>query len=168
MLPNIDLRIQNIVKALEQVIIPALPHGEKLAKDQAGLCIGHLNMIARQWKLSAAFEATSLAAMEALGKRLVPLVDPVFAAQITATLDSVAGTARDDPDAMEAAIVELGGTIDKAILGGDGRFALPPAAWTAILDYGDRQSLRERSWFADNGLDPDRLTLPGIAEVVRL
>ena len=141
MLPNIDLRIQNIVKALEQVIIPALPPGEKLAKDQAGLCIGHLNMIARQWKQCAQFEATSLAAMEALGRKLASLVDPVFAAQIRA--------------------------IDKAILGRDGRFALPSAAWNAILDYGDRQSLRERSWFSDNGLDPDRLTLPGIAQVVR-
>ena len=167
MLPNIDLRIQNIVKALEQVIIPALPPGEKLAKDQAGLCIGHLNMIARQWKQCAQFEATSLAAMEALGRKLASLVDPVFAAQITASLDRVASTSRDNPDAMEAAIVELGRAIDKAILGRDGRFALPSAAWNAILDYGDRQSLRERSWFSDNGLDPDRLTLPGIAQVVR-
>ena len=60
MLPSIDLRIANIVKALEQVVLPALTARERLAKDQVNLCIGHLQMIAQQWRWAAAFEAAVL------------------------------------------------------------------------------------------------------------
>ena len=60
MLPSIDLRIQNLVKALQEVVVPAIPERERLARDQAMLVIGHLRMIAVQWKSALLFEAQSL------------------------------------------------------------------------------------------------------------
>ena len=60
MLPSIDLRIANMIKALEQVILPALPKRERLARDQANLVIGHLRLMSPQWKTAVRFEEVTL------------------------------------------------------------------------------------------------------------
>ncbi len=166
MLPSIDLRIANIVKALEQVVLPALTARERLAKDQVNLCIGHLQMIAQQWRWAAAFEAGSFQAMIALAEEMLPSVDPSYAEELAQAIASAKAVEGHDLAAVEHAIVALGGLIDRIILGEDGQVALAPAIWEAVLSYGEKQSLRERTWFAATGLDPDRKELPSIAEMM--
>ncbi|WP_068084319.1 hypothetical protein [Novosphingobium rosa] len=160
MLPDIDLRIACIVKALEQAILPALPTRERLARDQIRLCIGHLQMIGQQWRWAEAFEAASLAAMIALGRQLLPCVDHAFHDALSAGLEQ-AGTG----DA-NAAIRALGGIIDRIILGENGTIALSAPAREAILTYGEEQARRERIWFAGNALDPDRHDLPSFTTLI--
>ena len=48
--PDIDLRLQSMLKALTDVIVPALPAQERMAREQAGLLIGHLQIISEQWR----------------------------------------------------------------------------------------------------------------------
>lgn len=165
MLPSIDLRIANVIKALEQVILPALTPRERLARDQINLCIGHLRMIGEQWRWAAAFESGSFHAMIALAKAMQPSVDPFYADELAAAIISADAIEGDDL-AVEHGIVALGGLIDRIILGEDGQFPLAPELWNAVLAYGERQATRERTWFAATGLDPDRRELPGIAEMM--
>lgn len=162
MLPSIDLRIANIVKALEQVVLPALTGRERLAKDQVNLCIGHLQMIAQQWRWAAAFEVGSFHAMIALAETMLPAVDPGYAEELAQAIASAKAVEGQNLAEVEHAIVALGGLIDRIILGEDGKVALAPAVWEAVLDYGEKQALRERIWFAPTGLDPDRKELPSI------
>lgn len=42
MLPNITLRIENLIKAMETIVIPAVDPDNDLATEQAQLIIGHL------------------------------------------------------------------------------------------------------------------------------
>lgn len=162
MLPSIDLRIANVVKALEQVVLPALAPGERLARDQVVLCVGHLQMIAAQWRWAAAFEARSLDAMITLADEVTPLIDPSFRDELAAVLTAAKQTDRHNLGAIEEAVVHLGGVIDRIILGDDGKLPLPDAVRDAVLAYAERQATRERAWFAQTGLDPDRQELPSI------
>lgn len=166
MLPSVDLRIANVIKALEQVILPALMPRERLARDQINLCIGHLRMIGEQWRWAAAFENGSFHAMIALAKAMQASVDPFYADELAAAIMSADAIEGGDLATVEHGIVALGGLIDRIILGEDGQFPLAPELWDAVLTYGERQATRERTWFAATGLDPDRHELPGIAEMM--
>lgn len=165
MLPNIDVRLANCIKALEQVVIPSLPEDERMAREQALLVIGHLRMIGEQWKHALRFETASLEAMSALA-RSIAVSDPGFGGELADALAASEAIDRRDIDAVEAAICRVGAAIDQAILGGDGTAALSPTAVSAILDYGEKQALRERTWFKLCGLDPDAGELPAIEAVL--
>ena len=166
MLPSIDVRIANIVKALEQVIMPALPARERLARDQIRLCLGHLHMIGEQWRHAGAFEAAALGAMVELGEELIAGADARYAEDLRAALAAAKGVGASDHAGVAANIGELGGVIDRIILGDDGKVPLSEAAREAILAYGEKQATRERTWFAMTGLDPDRKNLTDIATMM--
>ncbi|AGH51800.1 hypothetical protein G432_20590 (plasmid) [Sphingomonas sp. MM-1] len=166
MLPDIDLRIDNMLKALEQVVIPALPSDGRLARDQVNLVIGHLRMVKDQWRFAVKFEAGSLANMIRLGTDLAGQADERYQDELGAALAAARDADPTDQAALAAVIGTLGGVIDRIILGEDGRVPLPPPAFAAVIDYGRRQARRERSWFAGTGLDPDRAELPTIAQTM--
>lgn len=166
MLPSIDLRITNMIKAISDIVLPALPAHEKLAQEQARLIIGHLAIIKDQWKLAVRFERGSFEAMHALAEKLVGHVDGEQAAALRAAITMVALTDRADSDALVAGIKTLGTAVDAVILGDDGTRPLSKAAQDAVLDYGERQAMRERTWFAGTGIDPDKSELPSLSEVI--
>lgn len=162
MLPNIDLRIANMIKALEQVVLPALPSDQRLARDQARLVIGHLAMVRDQWKLAARFEARNLDGLLQLAEELEKTVQ---AGPLRAAAKAANAADRRDVDAVEDACTAIGRAIDEIIIG-DGATPLPQAAIDAILKHGEGQAWRERIWFRGHGLDPDMGTLPAIAAAI--
>lgn len=160
MLPSIELRIQNLVKALSQVVLPAIDPGNGLAREQAQLVIAHLHLIAQQWTRAPAFEAGSLAALQALAERLADLADGGrVTSQAGAELRSALG--RD--------FATLGNAVARLIVatGEDGAPAFRAQLDEQVLEYGAHQAWRERVWFAGSGLDPDRASLPSIDEMLR-
>lgn len=166
MLPNIDVRIANLIKAMEQVVLPALPKSERLARDQAMLVVGHLRMISGQWKSALRFEQVSLDALIDLAEKLAGVVAEPFAGQLTAAAATARAADRGSVDGVEAANKELGAVIDNAILGGPDHAPFPQAAVDVLFDYGSRQARVERTWFKAIGFDPDRADLPEIADVL--
>jgi hypothetical protein len=165
MTPNPDLRLANCIKALEQVIIPGLPPGERLAREQAMLVIGHLSMIGAQWKSALRYEAASLDAMVSLAEGLQQS-EPAYLAALGTALTAIADIDRSDFDAVEQAVKLIGTVIDTVINGDEGTRPLSPASVDALLAYADRQAYRHRTWSAGCGLDPDKADLPPISEVL--
>ena len=49
MLPDISIRINNLIKAMEKTIAPAIDPDNGLAKEQAALVVSHLRMLDQQW-----------------------------------------------------------------------------------------------------------------------
>lgn len=164
MLPNIDLRIATMIKALEQVILPALPRDQRLARDQAMLVVGHLNMLGGQWKRALRFEQVSLDDLVGLARALLPAVDATFDAPLTEAIDAAQACDQADVLALERANSALGRIVDLVILGGDDHLALTQAAQNAVLEYALRHARRERTWFQANNMDPDHADLPTIEE----
>jgi hypothetical protein len=162
MLPNIDLRIANMIKALEQVILPALPRDQRLARDQALLIAGHLRMLGGQWKEALRFEQISLDDLAGLARTLSGLVDAPFREPLETALASAQAVDRTSITALEQSFTALGTVVDATILGGAGHIPLPSAAHDAVLAYGMRHARRERTWFKAAHLDPDHADLPAI------
>ncbi|MCB2051193.1 MAG: hypothetical protein KDE63_07160 [Novosphingobium sp.] len=166
MLPSLDVRFNNLIKAVEQVIGPVIPKEEKLAQEQVRLVVGHLTIMKEQWKDAVRFEAGSYRLMRGLAENLVPLVDDDQASDLRAALSETQATPEDNIDRLNAAICTLGTSIDRVILGEDGRKPLSKEARLVLLDYGEASSLRDRVWFRGNGIDPDRESLPPLEDVI--
>ena len=166
MLPNIDVRIANLIKAMEQVVLPALPRSERLARDQAMLVVGHLRMIAGQWKSALRFEQVTLDALIDLAEKLAGVVAAPFAGRLADAAKTARAADRGSVVGLEQAYTALGTVIDEAILGGPDHVAFPPAAVDVLFEYGTRQARLERTWFKAIGFDPDRAELPEIADVL--
>jgi hypothetical protein len=166
MLPNIDLRIANLVKALEQVILPALPANQRLARDQVQLAIGHLRMLGGQWKTALHYEKISLNDLAGLARDLSVNVEGQLKTVLNTALETALSCDHGNVDALEQANKTLGQAVDTVILGGETHEPLSQAATDAILGYSLRHARRERIWFQANQLDPDRVDLPDIATML--
>jgi len=166
MLPNIDVRIANMIKAIEQVVLPALPKSERLARDQAMLVVGHLRMISGQWKHAVRFEQVTLDALIGLADKLAGILAEPFAGELADAAKVARGADRGSVDALEQAYSALGAVIDNAILGGPDHAPFPQAAVDVLFEYGSRQAHVDRTWFKAIGFDPDRADLPEIADVL--
>jgi len=169
MLPSIDLRIQNLVKALVEVVLPALPPTERLARDQAALVVGHLRMIAEQWKFALRFESQSLDHLLDLAGNLAAADVPMGAElrrRLAASVAKFRSTDRADGNAIETAIIDIGADIDQVIQGDGTESRIPAELMRLVLQYGAIQARRERTWFQGNMLDPGRAGLPSIAEML--
>lgn len=166
MLPSVDVRFRNMMKAMQEVVAPAIPDDQKLAQEQVRLIVGHLAMLKDQWKDAVRYEAGSFRMMSELAEALVPQVDQEQAATLRAALDEVAAVDIYDIDALNAGICTLGAAVDKVILGEEGSKPLSRGAWNVILSYGEKDALRSRVWFKGNGIDPDRDKLPPLETVI--
>jgi hypothetical protein len=158
-LPSIELRIQNLIKALSQVVLPAIDPGNALAREQAQLVIGHLELIARQWERAPAYEAQAFAALRELADRLVRDAEGG-----SGTMEAAAALREAPPRRAE-----VGDAIDRLIraASADGSPGFRARLENAVLEHGALHAWRERVWFAGTGLDPDASALPSIDEMLQ-
>lgn len=174
MTPDLGTRLDTVITALRQVVIPALPADEVLAREQATLCIGQLTVLAQQYRHVADYEALCLAEMSALAATL--LADAAGGPDTTrAAVDlrtcleqgeTVPGPVPTTPvhqrrNAIAARIDEL-----LRAAGRDGTDAFRALTERVVVEHGARQAGRDRSWFRACGMDPDAATLPTIPELL--
>lgn len=179
MTPDLGTRLDTIVRALEQVVVPALPLDEVLAVEQATLCIGHLAMLREQYRHLADYEALCLADMTALGGELAGaasggLKTTEAAAALREAVGSSTADVRSAAEAGPAASAAhrrrnvVAAAVD-ALLLASARDADPEfhaVSQRLVVAHGLRQSARDRAWFRDCGMDPEAATLPSIPELV--
>lgn len=162
MLPSVEIRIQNLIKAMQQVVLPAVSADNKLAQEQAQLVIAHLQMLGLHWDKAHRFERSSFEAMRRLATALCKSAaggartTVVVQALARAIEDSMAMPASTAPQIAEA-ITVLGTAVDRLILAisEDADSQSRRLTQALILDYAKLQARRERTWFASNALDPD-------------
>ena len=70
MLPSLDVRFRNMVKAMQEVVAPAIRDDEKLAQEQVRLVVGHLSIMKEQWKTAVRYEAGSFRMISELAAAL--------------------------------------------------------------------------------------------------
>ena len=162
--PDIDLRLKSVLKALSDVIVPALPAHERLAREQANLVVGHLTIIAEQWQHALGFELENLALACELAEELAKLdIDSTLAADLSAMLADARHVDRNNYEAVSDMHRRLKAVIDQVLAAGQGQTAMSPVMLAAVLRYNQRRAPRERIWHRGAGLDPDAVQLPPIA-----
>ncbi|POP53302.1 hypothetical protein [Zhongshania marina] len=173
MLPDISNRINNLSKALETVIMPAIPTENSFAAEQAALMLGHLKMLDQQWDFAYLYEKGSFDNMLALAARLEQLAlggseSKAAAVQLGALLASLPEILPLTVNTVNDLTKSLGVAVDKLIVAAykDGSAEFKAAMLNSILDYNHIQCTRERTWFKANNLDPDVRGLPSMDEML--
>ena len=144
MTPNVDERLASIVRALTDVVLPALPPEAGLAREQVELSLGQLQIMRAQLDGSFAFEADELADARALGEKLATLsgdgslAEPLAAAKSAAT-----------PAEIRAARVSIHAAIHDLIPVASRHLAM----FGAIMKAEKARVVKDRAWFAPFGFD---------------
>lgn len=170
------LQIQSIIKALTDVVLPAIDPDNKLAQEQSRLIVGSLNLMLKQMPLQFHFDCDELARLTGFAEELQRLASG--GAQTTAALDDLretaAGAARllehakVSPEEIEQAVGSLraaSGALISSVYR-DGEHNAQERVEKATLAMSKEQLLRERSWVLSQGWEPDPKAVPPIEQLL--
>ena len=157
-----DLQLQTAIRALVEVIAPAVDAGNALAVEQTQLVIGMLQLMAARLPLQYQYDCDELARLVSLGRALGGQDDRL--AMASAAGEEVLGRAQATPQELLAAIRKLrdlsGAVITAAYRDGD--HATRTIVSRHVLAHAEQQLLRERAWFAPQGWELQPESLPDI------
>ena len=153
MIPTIDERLASIVRSLSEVIVPHLPEDASLAREQAGLIIGHVQIIRSQIDDAPAYEQAERDDAAALGQTLLAEfpADRYDPAAMDALEQAIRFTSSDVRESRRAINVAIEGVV-QAISAGNCA-ASKSRLSSIILDFEDTRTQKDRKWFAPFGFD---------------
>lgn len=171
-----DIQIQSILKAMTDVVLPAIDPNNQLAQEQAKLCMGLLDLMARQLPLQYRFDCDELTRLVALSKRLLTLAGANLATpgilasltQDTDCADDVLTRARAEPHEVLSAIRALRATTSTLVREACAHREAGPTLELerAVLDASREQLLRDRSWVLAQGWEADPQAMPAIETLI--
>lgn len=164
MTPSIDLRIASMIRAMQDVIAPAVDPSNSLAREQSMLMIGQLQMIGAQWRLALRYASACLADLRLMADGLK--VEGGSATQaawteLRAALDGVEADSEVQYQSAARALEKLVRASDE-----DASPAFRMQLRTDALRFSQRQAERDRAWFAGSGFDMEADRLPSISSIL--
>jgi hypothetical protein len=149
--PSVRDRLGSVVRALNGVVLPALPKDAGLAQEQVMLAMGHIQIILAQMDAEPGFLAEEAQDFAAMGAEVAALlVGGATTLAAKAALEAqLAGEDTGTPAIQKA--------IDDALLALaiDGDASARGAANAAVLKHGATRADKDRRWFAAMGFDID-------------
>lgn len=166
-----ELQLESMMKAMEDIVLPAVDPDNRLAQEQARLVIATLRLVAQRGPLAWHFERDELARYVALAKQLDERAN-AGDAKDGAVLDDLRAATRHGADVLDrarAAPAELeqasyvlrarvGALVEWARENADGDQYAQVAR--AVLDNAEVELERERALVIDIGFEPDPEDLP--------
>lgn len=170
------LQLQSAIKALTDVVLPAVDPANKLAQEQCRLVIGTLGLMAQQLPLSFRFGCDELSRLLRLaevlrdaaqgGPNTTACVEKM--SQTAAAASHTLDRAQAGPDAIEQAIRELRAATSLVVRSSfvDGNEAALKQVQDAVLAAAREQLLRDRSWVLPQGWEPAPDAVPKIGDLL--
>lgn len=168
--------LQSVIKAMTEVVLPAVDPHNKLAQEQSRLVIGVLGLLAERMPLWYRFERDELARFLELAEHLsgvavqVPAADEVLnpLRDTVASAQDVLDRARAEPAELEAANFELRGHIGTLVsaLYSHADEATRKRVGNLVTAHAREQLLRERAWHVSQGWESDADALPAIESLL--
>ncbi len=170
------LQIQTSIKAMMDVVLPAVDPNNKLAQEQARLVIGMLNIVLQRLPLTYRYDRDELARFLALSETLqeqardLPGAKEALHALVGCTEagEDVLDRARAEPSELESANFDLRekiGALITAIYVGSDTAKLKHISKT-VTAHTREQLLRERSWLIGQGWEADPKSIPAIETLI--
>ncbi|MEH6759350.1 MAG: hypothetical protein V7676_17870 [Parasphingorhabdus sp.] len=165
-----EIQIKSMIKAMTEVVLPAVDENNALAVEQAQLIIGHLNLIAVRLPLQFRADRNALDRLISYTHDVLESSDGEQAALVAAQADAadVLSRAKAEPqelvDAARRITEELDDNI-RAIFDGDDEKATN-ALMANTLKMSEEQLLRDRSWLIMQGWEPDASIVPPIESLL--
>lgn len=158
------IALKAALKALTDVVLPALPADNQMAQEQGHLIVALLSLIADRIGTEFAYDKDELARLIGLGDQLngdTPFAEALDQAR------AILAKAGASPADLQATIAMLRGAIGQQATALSARSdAEAQAASKAILQSGREQTLRERSWLLSQGWEVDPASVPPIAALL--
>jgi hypothetical protein len=171
-----ELQIQSMIKALTDVVLPAVDPNNKLAQEQSRLVVGMLALMARQLPLQFRFDCDELARHLELARELRAQASGGAStneanASLAAAMDAattVLEHAKVDPADVDRALRALrtaNGALISAVYR-DGEPASVTRVERTALASTKQQLLRDRAFLITQNWEPDPKAIPAIDELL--
>ncbi|MCC6710062.1 MAG: hypothetical protein IT492_21090 [Gammaproteobacteria bacterium] len=161
-----DLQLQTAIRALVEVIAPAVDAGNALAVEQTQIVIGMLQLMAARLPLQYQYDCDELVRLVDLSRALEDHDGRLATARAAGA--EVLARAQATPQELLAAIRNLrklsGAVITAAYRDGDD--ATRTSVSKHVLAHAEQQLLRERAWFAPQGWELQPESLPDIENLL--
>ncbi len=148
--PSVEDRLSSVVRAIGGVILPALPESASLAREQAMLAMGHIQIILAQMPATQAFLVGEAEDVCRMGEAIVAhAAGGPEAKAATGALAAMLAT--------RASVSAIRDAIDAVLcaLAVDGLPEAREAVGAVVLEQGAARALKDRQWFAAMGFDSD-------------
>lgn len=171
-----ELRLQSMLRSMNEVIIPAIDKKAQLAVDQANILVGNLRILLDQHDKEYQFRVTELRQYVELVKGLVAVAkggaDTDASRNEAATLLARAGPVAELPIPTQVELTEqvralraAADALTKAAYA-DGDPAFRKAAGDLVLNAGGEEILRERVWVRKANFEAEPDALPAIEDLL--
>lgn len=177
MLLRPQIQIQSMIKALQDVVIPALDPDNKLAQEQIGLIVGTLNLMAQQEPHQFAFDLDELqrlidlaAELKSAAGSVDSLTSPLAEldramAGGSATIEAAQAGPQDLRDSIRALRAATGTLITQVYEHADS--TIIDKIQAATLHNCGEQLLRDRALLKPQGWEPVPDAVPDISELLK-
>jgi hypothetical protein len=177
MVPDFALRIQSMIRSLDEVVLPAIPDDRKLALDQARIIVGNLRLMADQHDKIFRYELVELHEYARLVGNLVAAAQGGGATKAAVELAN-ASLLETGPivelniphqHELSAFVKSLKSVADALVRSAheDGTIAFRQTAASLVMRQSQAQIARERRWFQAAGFELEPDALPTFDEVLR-
>ncbi len=168
-----DTQLRTIIRAMTEVVLPAVDPANQMAQEQARVVVGALLLMAERLPLQFQFDrdelqrltdfAEQLAGVASGGPRTSDLIIRL-AADARAGRD-VLERAKADPAELVDTVRQLravAGAVVDTVFADDAAASCRDAVWHAVLTMSRDQLLRERAWVLPQGFEQDPSSLPSL------
>lgn len=168
-----DIQLQSMIKAMIDVVLPAVDPGHKMAQEQARLVIGTLQLVAKRLPLAYRYDCDELDRYVAFARELVAEMGPHIGGGDRAELERLAAhggavldAARADPPEIEAAIFELRAAVGRLIqdVNANAPAESRKTLRQRVLKMSKRELERELALVIDMGFETDPAKRPAPIE----
>ena len=171
-----EIQLSTMIRAMKDVVIPAVDAKNELAMQQAQLIVGMLNLMAHQLPLQFRFDRDELQRLIASAQGLSQLdsrdADIGAAAKQLQACGAAASAVLDrcatDPAELASAVRDMReavGALMAASADGRDKAALAAVEKT-VLDLSKEQLLRDRSLMLPQGWEPDPAAVPPLEKLL--
>lgn len=171
MVPDTVLRLAAVAKALEDIILPALPKDASFAHEQLALIVKSIALVGKQIPHEYAMHVHDARAFVEFGRDIVAQLPADHAARKAiemsiADVEAVAPAEIPRREKLERSVRALRAAIEQAVETAGADPAIFAAIGPAVLEHTERQTKLERLWVVDTGFDPDPESLPSLGGVL--
>ena len=164
-----ELQLQSMIKAMNDIVLPAVDIDNRLAQEQAHLVIATLQLVANRLPIAYRYDRDELERYVGLSRDLLAAVGGTVGAAAVAPLQAlvdsgadVLARARAEPSELESTVFALRAGVGELIQ--DTRAGRDPRAQAAVrslvLSAAKQELERERALVVDIGFEADPLDMP--------
>ncbi len=154
--PSVEDRLNSVVRAIGGVILPALPESASLAREQAMLAMGHIQIILAQMPAAQAFANQEADDLHRLGLAVADGAagGPVTQGAVAALSVALGDTENRSASERTARVQDAIDVVLRALMEDGDRVAASTVS-AVVLEQGAARALKDRQWCAAMGFDSD-------------